>query len=132
VTLVVGAGMIICACIPALITHLDMLVTTNALILLPLGAFIFIDIWLFPKIGLIPNLAEKTGAMVSWPAAAAWIIALGFSIAEFIRSDYDSIYPIFLVLPEWVVAVVLYIIFSYIQQKVMGVGAGMQTSEGRN
>jgi cytosine permease len=116
VTLVVGAGMIICACIPAIITHLDILITTNALLLLPLGAFIFIDLWLFPKIGLEPNFAAKTGVMISWAAAAAWIVPMILSLIAFSRGAN----PIFLVLPEWIVSVLFYIVFSFIQQKSAG------------
>jgi len=115
VTLVVGAGMIICACIPAIITHLDILLSTNALLLLPLGAFIFIDIWLFPKIGLKPNYAAETGALVSWPAAAAWILPMIGSVVAYLKGAN----PIFLVLPEWVACVLLYIIFSFIQQRFL-------------
>ena len=118
VTLVVGAGMIVCACIPALIKHLDLLITTNALLLLPLGAFIFIDLWLFPKLGLQSNFAEQTRAMIGWPAAAAWIFATVFSVVAFAHNNYDPIFPIFLVLPEWLVAVLLYIGFSFIQQRI--------------
>jgi purine-cytosine permease-like protein len=118
VTLVVGAGMIICACIPAIITHLDLLITTNALLLLPLGAFIFIDLWLFPKIGLQPNFAAKTGVIISWAAAAAWIIPMILSLIAFRRGAN----PIFLVLPEWIVSVLLYIVFSFIQQKTSNAG----------
>jgi purine-cytosine permease-like protein len=117
VTLVVGAGMIVCACIPAIISHLDLLITTNALVLLPLGAFIFIDLRLFPMLGLQPNFAQSIGALISWPAAAAWILATCFSIAAFVLKGCDPIFPIFLVLPEWLVAVALYVLFSFIQQK---------------
>jgi purine-cytosine permease-like protein len=113
VTLVVGVGMIICACIPAIIKNLDLLITTNALLLLPLGAFIFIDLWLFPKIGLQPNFAAKTGVMISWAAAAAWIIPMILSLIAF----HYGANPIFLVLPEWIASVLLYIVFSFIQQK---------------
>jgi len=115
VTLVVGGAMIICACIPALLAHLDLLVTTNALLLLPLGAFIFIDLWLFPRIGLQSNYAEQTKALISWPATAAWLFAMIFSLVAF---SYQA-NPIFLVLPEWIVAVVLYVIFSAVQQKLL-------------
>jgi purine-cytosine permease-like protein len=118
VTLVVGVGMIICACIPAIITHLDLLITTNALLLLPLGAFIFIDLWLFPKLGWQPNFAAKTGVMISWAAAAAWIIPMILSLIAF-RNGAN---PIFLVLPEWIVSVLLYIVFSFIQQKTSSIG----------
>jgi purine-cytosine permease-like protein len=113
VTLVVGAASIVCACIPAILAHLDLLLTTNALLLLPLGAFIFIDIWLFPKLGLRSNYAEHTGALISWPAAAAWLISMAVSFVAFTRGSN----PIFLVLPEWVVSVTLYIVFSLVQQK---------------
>jgi purine-cytosine permease-like protein len=113
VTLVVGAVMIICACIPAIITHLDMLVTTNALVLLPLGAFIFIDIRLFPKIGLKSNFAGERRSLISWPAAAAWVLPMIGSLIAY-RHGAN---PIFLVLPEWIVCVVCYTVFSFIQQK---------------
>jgi purine-cytosine permease-like protein len=128
VTLVVGAFMIVCACIPALVKHLDLMVTTNALVILPLGAFIFIDIWLFPKLGLQSNLAEKTGALISWPAAAAWILATCFSIAAFFYKNCDPIFPIFLVLPEWLVAVALYIVLSFIHQKSLGASQTANTT----
>jgi purine-cytosine permease-like protein len=114
VTLVVGAGMIICACIPSIISHLDLLLSTNALLLLPLGAFIFIDIWLFPKIGLQSNYATETGALVSWPAAAAWILPMIGSLVAFSKGAN----PIFLVLPEWLACVLLYIVFSFLQQRM--------------
>jgi purine-cytosine permease-like protein len=115
VTLVVGAAMIVCACIPAILTHLDLLLSTNALLLLPLGAFIFIDIWTFPFFGLQSNFAEKTGLLISWPAAAAWIAGM---IASFIAFSRGAS-PIFLALPEWFVCVTLYVIFSAIQQKLL-------------
>jgi purine-cytosine permease-like protein len=117
VTLVVGSGMIVCACIPALIKHLDLMVTTNALILLPLGAFIFIDIRLFPMLGLESNFAQKRGTLISWPAAAAWILATCFSIGAFAYKNFDPIFPIFLVLPEWIIAVLLYVVFSFVEQR---------------
>ena len=110
--------------IPAIITHLDLLITTNALLLLPLGAFIFIDLWLFPKLGLQPNFAAKTGVMISWAAAAAWIIPMILSLIAFRRGAN----PIFLVLPEWIVSVLLYIVFSFIQQKTSSIGQPVNTT----
>ena len=106
----------------------------NALVILPLGAFIFIDIWLFPKLGLESNLAGKTGARISWPAAVAWLGAALFSLFNFGKGNIPWLQdhlagrlpvwiagftsdPIFLVLPEWLAAVALYIILSFIQQK---------------
>jgi purine-cytosine permease-like protein len=119
VTLVVGVGMIVCACIPAIIKNLDLLITTNALLLLPLGAFIFIDLRLFPKLGLQPNFAANTGVLISWAAAAAWIIPMILSLIAF----HYGANPIFLVLPEWIAAVLLYILFSFIQQRKFSAAA---------
>jgi purine-cytosine permease-like protein len=114
VTLAVGAAMIVCACIPAILTHMDLLLTTNALLLLPLGAFIFIDIWIFPLLGLKSNYAEKTGSLIGWPAAAAWLTGVIFSFVAFSRGAE----PIFLALPEWLVCVTLYVVLSAVQQKL--------------
>lgn len=114
VTLVVGAAMIVCACIPAILAHLDLILSTNALVLLPLGAFIFIDVWVFPRIGLTPNFAQITGAAVAWPAAAGWLVSAVGAFVAFARYGAN---PIFLVLPEWAVAVALYVGLSALQQK---------------
>jgi purine-cytosine permease-like protein len=114
VTMVVGAGMIICACIPSILTHMDLLLTTNALLLLPLGAFILIDVWVLPRLGLEPYFAERTKAAVGWPAAAAWILPV---IISFIAFAWYGANPIFLAGPDWVVAIGLYLLFTFIQQK---------------
>ncbi len=116
ITMVVGAGMVICACIHAILDHLDIILSGNALLVLPLGAFIFIDIWLFPKIALRPNYAAERQSSVSWPAAVAWILPVIGSVVAYEKGAN----PIFLVLPEWVACVVLYILFSFIQQKIAG------------
>ena len=114
VTMVVGVGMIICACIPAILAHLDLLITTNALLLVPLGGFIFADFWLMPMLGLTTSYATIKHSLLSLPAAAAWIIAMIGSLAAF----FGGANPIFMVLPEWVASVVLYTLFSMLQQKM--------------
>jgi purine-cytosine permease-like protein len=133
VTLVVGTAMIFCACCPAILVNLDRFVGYYGLILLPLGGFIFIDVWLLPKLGLRGGNAERTGALIGWPAALAWIGALAFSLFVYGKDHYplfqavlaghlphwlDSYQPdlFYLVLPEWFLAMVLYILFSAIQQ----------------
>jgi purine-cytosine permease-like protein len=137
VTLVVGTAMIICACIPAIIDNLDRIVGYYGLLFMPLGAFIFIDVWLFPKIGLRAGWAERTRALISWPATLAWIGSLLFSLFVYGKDNYpfvqdllaghlpawlDSYKPdlFFLVLPEWIIAVTLYVVFCTVQQKAFG------------
>jgi cytosine permease len=140
VTLVVGSLMIVCACIPAVLVNLDRFVGYYGLVLMPLGAFILIDIWLFPKIGLESAYAERRNALIGWPAAGAWIGALAFSLFVYGKDNYpvlrdlvaghlpswiDAYKPdlFYLVLPEWLVAVGLYLILSAVRQKGLSSGA---------
>lgn len=133
VTLAVGAGMIVCACIPAILANLDRIIGYYSLLFLPLGAFIFIDLWLFPRIGLRSCYAGLRRLALSWPAALAWLGSLGFSLFVYGKDHYplfagllsgrlpgwlDGYKPdlFFLVAPEWIVAVGLYVVFSCVQQ----------------
>jgi purine-cytosine permease-like protein len=134
VTFAAGAFMIITACIPAVNAHLDRIVSYYGLILVPLGAFIVLDVWLFPKIGLVSDFTEKSGKLFSWPSALAWFGSLLFSFFLYGKDNFnwlasalngklpewlDNIKAdiMFLFGPEWIVAGVLYLVFSYIQQK---------------
>lgn len=137
VTLFAGAVMILTACIPAVLASLDRIVGYYGLFFMPLGAFIFIDVWLFPRIGLVSSHAERTRTLLSWPALLAWIGALAFSVVAYGKNAYpwlawvNDVLPaaaaryqpdlFFLVLPEWIIAVALYMLFSYIQQRNAGV-----------
>lgn len=134
VTFAAGAFMIITACIPAVNANLDRIVSYYGLILVPLGAFIVLDVWLFPKIGLVSDFTEKARKLFSWPSAMAWLGSLLFSFFLYGKDNFawlvsalngklpdwlDTIKAdiMFLVGPEWIVAAALYLLFSYIQQK---------------
>lgn len=133
VTLLAGALMIVTACIPAVLTSLDRIVGLCGLFFMPLGALVFIDVWLFPRLGLRSSYAEHTRARLSWPALGAWVGAFAFSVVAYGKSHYawlawvDALLPgplaewkpdlFFLALPEWIVAVALYTVFSSIQQR---------------
>ncbi len=132
VTLIAGAVMIVTACIPAVLHYLDRIVAYYGLFFMPLGAFIFIDFWLFPRLGLMRNFAERAGLMVSWPAAVGWFGSFGICFVLYAKDNYASLgwvntkLPNFLanyhadlfsqVLPAWVIAVALYTVCSLIQQ----------------
>jgi hypothetical protein len=101
---------------------------------MPLGAFIFIDFWLFPRLGLARYYAEQKGLLMSWPAAAGWFGSFGICFLLSAKDQYQSmgwinnILPAFLanyksdlflqVLPAWLIAVTLYLVCSLIQQKM--------------
>jgi len=134
VTLLIGVVVIIFACTPAILANLDRIVGYNGLFFLPLGACIFIDYWIFPKIGLQSCYAERAGLPVNWPAALTWAGALLFSLFAYGKDHYPMIESLlagrlpawldgyrpdlfYLVLPEWIVAISLYIVFSAVGQK---------------
>ncbi|WP_167607076.1 purine-cytosine permease family protein [Maribellus sediminis] len=134
VTFAAGVFMIITACIPAVTANLDRIVAYYGLFFVPLGAFIILDVWLFPKIGLISDFTEKSGKTFSWPAAIAWfgpflisMFIYGKDNIAFLQRMTDGKLPdwlhsikmdlTFLVGPEWIMAAILYLAFSYYQQK---------------
>lgn len=109
VTFAVGMVTTIAACFPALVMKLLEFVALYGLILMPVGAIIFIDAYLFPRIGLSSNYAEKANLNFYWPAAATWILTLTLCLVLNIISGVDIF---FLGLPGWFVAVVIYILIN--------------------
>lgn len=136
VTLVAGALMIVASCIPAVNFYLDRIVAYYGLFFMPLGAFIFIDYWLFPKLGLERAFAEKRRLLVSWPAAVGWIGSFVIGFLLYAKDNYDAFRGInrwlpgvladyradffMQVLPAWILAVLLYLCCSFAQQKFSG------------
>ena len=133
VTFLAGVFMIITACIPAVNAYLDRIIGYYGLFFMPLGAFIFVDVWLFPKLGLISDYAEKKRLLLSWPAAFAWFGSFFVMIFFYGKDNYDWLSNwlgeqpawlaaietdlMFLIAPEWILSVLMYIGFSMIQQR---------------
>jgi cytosine permease len=134
VTLVAGVLMVITACIPAVLHYLDRIVAYYGLFFMPLGTFIFIDFWLFPRLGLARNYAERRNLLISWPAAVGWFGSFGICFLLYAKDQYtfmawiNNRLPAFLanykadlflqVLPAWLIAVGLYTVCSLIQQSI--------------
>ncbi|MBD3375190.1 hypothetical protein GF406_09155 [candidate division KSB1 bacterium] len=114
VTLVAGVATTIIACFPAVVMRLLEVVALYGLIFMPVGAFIFIDFWVFPRLNLKSNYAHVMNKMFSLPAAFAWAGSLGFSLLLYFKYNIE-IY--FLALPGWFVTVILYITFSFLEQR---------------
>lgn len=114
VTLIVGLITTIAACFPGLVMKLLDFVALYGLILMPMGAIIFIDVQLFPRLKLKSDYAEFQNISFNSAAAITWALTIAFCIA---LNIWGGIEIFFLGLPGWFVAVVVYIISSKILQK---------------
>lgn len=112
VTLAAGAVTTVAAMFPALMMRLLDFVALYGLILMPMGAVIFADFWLIPRLGLKRNYAELKQILFSWPAFATWSISLLVCFLLPIELFFKG-------LPGWFVATLLYLVFSYLQQTVL-------------
>jgi cytosine permease len=110
VTLVAGVITTIAAVFPALMMKLLDFVALYGLLLMPMGAVIVADYWLLPKLGLQSTYAELNNLNLSWPALVAWLGAIAVAFAL----PYEIF---FIALPGWFVAVALFVLLSYFQQK---------------
>jgi cytosine permease len=109
VTLVVGAATTGVACFPFVFTKLLNFVGWYGLLLMPVGAIVFAEHWLFPRLGLTQYWASRKNLLVNWPALISWAIAIA---ASFILEHYQIIHLFFLFLPVWLLTIVLYIILA--------------------
>ena len=126
VTLVVGSFTTLSACFPALVMRLLEFVALYGLILMPVGAIIYMDVMVFHKIGLKDNYAERTNSSFNSSAGITWALTLIFCLALNMAFGIDIF---FLGLPGWFVAVVVYIVASKINQKK---GPSLQKGTGTN
>lgn len=114
VTLAVGLVTTVAALFPALMMRLLDFVALYGLLLMPMGAVIFADFWLLPRLGLRQEYAEWKRLLVSWPAAAAWLVTLGACLLLNLAWGVELF---FLGLPGWFIATGLYVALSLVQQR---------------
>ncbi len=109
VTLLAGAVTTIIACSPFVFTKLLNFVGIYGLVLMPVGAIVFVEHWIFPKLGLTRYWVSKSKRLLNWPAVIAWIAPL---VLGFIASGLGLIHLFFLVVPVWILTSILYIVLS--------------------
>ncbi|HPC95760.1 MAG TPA: hypothetical protein PLU87_12515 [Sedimentisphaerales bacterium] len=115
VTLITGAIATVAAMFPALAMRLLDFVALYGLVLMPMGAVVFVDFWLIPKLGLRGSYAEFSGRHFNWAAFAAWIVTLAVCLAIVFIVGNWTLY--FVALPGWFIASVVYIVLSRFYQK---------------
>ncbi len=113
VTLVTGAIATIAGMFPAIAMRLLDFVALYGLILMPMGAVIFVDYWLAPRLGFRRDYAATSGISFNWAAALAWFLTLAACLAV-VWTGGAQIF--FVGLPGWFLAALLFIVFSRLFQ----------------
>jgi len=116
ITLIAGVVTSIVACFPVVFMRLLDFVALYGLLLMPVGAVVFAEHWLFPKLGLVQYRAEKYKMFINWPSLITWI---GTLVIVFLL----PIHMFFKWLPGYFIALVLYISLSYFSARKQPVKA---------
>jgi purine-cytosine permease-like protein len=116
VTIFTGMLATLAGMFPAIAMRLLGFVALYGLLLMPMGAVIFTDFWIFPKLGIRQYYAEHRGLKINWAAGAAWIVTLVICVA-LVKSGHPAFQIYFVSLPGWFIACALYIGLSKWMQK---------------
>jgi purine-cytosine permease-like protein len=113
ITILTGLVASVTAIFPIVTMRLLDFVAMWGMILMPMGAVIFVDFWLLPRLGMRSNFAEVSGRSVNWAAGLAWILTVALC-AVLVKAGHTQIY--FVSLPGWFMAVILYVVLSKVLQ----------------
>ncbi len=125
VTLFTGMLATLAGMFPGIAMKLLHFVALYGMVLMPMGAVVFVDFWLIRKFGLRSNYAEYSSRLFNWAAGLTWFLTLGTCTILVLFFDVQ-IY--FVSLPGWFVAAALYVGLSYYYQRIVHQGAPVEAT----
>jgi purine-cytosine permease-like protein len=114
VTLLTGAIATLAGMFPAIAMKLLDFVALYGLVLMPMGAVVFVDFWLSRRLGFRANYAESSGTLFNWAAGLTWILTL---VSCLLAVNLGGIQIFFVGLPGWFFAAVVYVVLSRLYQR---------------
>ncbi len=114
ITLFTGLLTTVVAMFPGVTMRLLEFVAIYGMILMPIGAIIFVDFWVLPRMGMQSQIAEKIGARFNWAAFATWIFTV---LVCLLLVRYGGVEIFFVSLPGWFLAALLFLGLSYLYQR---------------
>ncbi|MFV8817561.1 hypothetical protein [Haliea sp. E17] len=108
VTAVVGAVTTVIACFPFVFSRLMDFVGMMGLILVPVGAVIVAEHWLFPRLGYTRYWSQYRGQSTNLPAVLSWGIALLVAFGL----NRAGVHLFFLLVPVWITATLAYLVLA--------------------
>ena len=109
VTLVAGTVTTVVACFPFVFRGLLDFVGLYGLLLMPVGAIVVVEHWIFPRIGYTQFWSARKGQTLNAPALIAWGVAVGVALLCW---KLGWVHIFFLALPVWILTAVLYILLA--------------------
>jgi len=109
VTLMTGIATTVIACFPFVFTKLLNFVGLYGLLLVPVGAIVFVEHWIFPRIGFTRYWVSRKKLFVSWPALISWAVAIA---AAYLLNRTGTLHLFFLFLPVWFLTAILYTLLA--------------------
>ena len=109
VTLLAGVVTTAVACFPFVFLKLLDFVGLYGLLLMPVGAIVVVEHWIFPRIGFTQFWSARKGQVLNAPALIAWVVAVGVAL---LCSKLGWIHLFFLAVPVWIFTAVLYIVLA--------------------
>lgn len=108
-TMAVGLVMVVIACFPFVFSQILPLLTYAGLLVVPVGAIVFAEHQIFPKIGYTRYWSKYQNYAHSVPAVASWGLGLvfGFGLNYL---DVMSFYYLFI--PTWFFTIILYTLLA--------------------
>jgi len=106
VTLVAGTVTTIIACFPFVFTELLNFVGIYGLLLVPAGAIVLTEHWLFPRFGLSRYWLSGKNLSLNWPALVSWAVSITVAMVLWTTG---TIHLFFLFVPVYILTAVLYI-----------------------
>jgi hypothetical protein len=145
VTLLTGALATLAGLFPAIAMKLLDFVALYGMVLMPMGAVVFVDYWLIRKFGLQSNYAAFSRKTFNLAAGLTWFLTLGVCTVlvkytviqgflaergiDLLPADFQGVQIYFVSLPGWFFAAVLYVLLSAVyQRKVHKGGAAPATA----
>jgi len=108
-TMIVGIAMVIVACFPFVFSQILPLLTYAGLLVVPVGAIVFAEHQIFPKIGYTRYWSKYQNYKSSVPAVLSWILGLIFGFGLNML-DVMSFYYLFI--PTWIFTILVYIVLA--------------------
>lgn len=114
VTLYTGLIATLAGMFPAIAMRLLDFVAIYGMLLMPMGAIVFVDFYLMRWFGLRSNYAEVSGDAFNWAAGLTWLLTLAACLA---LVQFAGISLFFVSLPGWFLAAALYLVLSKFYQR---------------